>query len=192
MLETLEVEIRTLHAILGSERDPGGHAFAPLADAYRRAGEPRKAFGLLTDGLSRVPDYAPGHVVAARLYVEQGLFEEGELAARRALELDPENVSALAALVKALDGAGRSSDAMDAFDTLAALEPEILEEESVARPEAVLDPAALAPDGEPEDEPVLDVAALAPDSEGELDDEPVLDVAALAPDSEGELDDEPV
>jgi tetratricopeptide (TPR) repeat protein len=195
VLETLEVEIRTLHAILGSERDPDGHAFAPLADAYRRAGEPRKAFGLLTDGLARAPDYVPGHVVSARLYVEQGLFEEGELAARRALDLDPENVSALAALVKALDGAGRSTEAMDAFETLAALEPEILEEESVSRPEPVLDVADLAP--EAEDEPVLDVAALAPEPEDEPvwdvaalapepEDEPVLDVAALAPEPEDE------
>ncbi len=189
MLEPLEVEIRTLHAILGSERDPDGRAFAPLADAYRRAGQPRKAFALLTDGLSRLPDFASGHVVAACLYAEQGLWEEGALAARRALELDSENVRALAVLVRVLDATGQTEEAAEAFATLEALEPEILDEEALRRPEAVLDVGALAPEEEsaidvaelaPEvSEPVADVASLAPD----VDDE-VLDVGALAPEEE--------
>ncbi len=186
MLEPLEVEIRTLHAILGSERDPDGRAFAPLADAYRRAGQPRKALGLLTDGLTRLPDFASGHVVAARLYAEQGLLEEGELAARRALELDSENVSALAVLVRVLDATGRTGDAADAYATLEELEPEILHEEGVSRPEPVLDVADLAPEAAEEvldvaslapEEDVVDVAALAPE-------EDVVDVAALAPDED--------
>ena len=177
MLEPLEVEIRTLHAILGSELDPDGRAFAPLADAYRRAGQPRKAIGLLTDGLSRLPDFVTGHVVAARLYAEQGLLEEGELAARRALELDSENVSALAVLVRVLDATGRTDEAGEAFAALEALEPEILAEEEVARPEPVMDMADLAPD----EEPVLDMADLAPDEE------PVMDIGALAPESEDDV-----
>ncbi|MEX2467606.1 MAG: hypothetical protein WD995_11905 [Gemmatimonadota bacterium] len=183
MLEPLEEEIRTLHAILGSDRDPDGRAFAPLADAYRRAGQPRKAFGLLTDGIARLPDFASGHVVAARLYAEQGLLEEGEIAARRALDLDPDNVIAMAALLRVLQSAGKTDEAAETRTMLAMLEPEVLEEEGLAEaPEPTLDVADLAPD-----EPVLDVAALAPD-EAVLDiadlapDEPVLDVADLAPD----------
>ena len=192
MLEPLESEIRSLHAMIGSERDPDGRAFAPLADAYRRAGESRKALGLLTDGLARLPDFASGHVVAARLYARLGLFAEGEIAARKVLELDPENVSAMASLVLVLEGTGRVEEAAELFSTLEMLEPEYVVEEGLTRPTPVVDERAPEPDEEPvlamsdlapdEDEAVLDVAALAPD-----EDEPVFDVAALAPD-----EDEPV
>ena len=96
--ESLEQEIRTLQSLLWSERDPDGRAFAPLADAYRRAGETKEAFDVLTDGMSRHPEFTSGHVVAARLYLEQGMHSEAEFAARRVLDLDGENVSALASL----------------------------------------------------------------------------------------------
>ena len=95
MTESLEGEIRALRSLFWSDRDPDGRGFAPLADAYRRAGEAKQALELLGDGMDRHPDFTPGHVVAARLYVEQSLFTEAELAARRALDLDPENVDAL-------------------------------------------------------------------------------------------------
>ena len=107
MTESLEGEIRTLRSLFWSDRDPDGRGFAPLADAYRRAGDTKQALELLGDGMDRHPDFTPGHVVAARLYVEQGLFTEAEIAARRALDLDPENVDALRSLVRALDEEGR-------------------------------------------------------------------------------------
>jgi tetratricopeptide (TPR) repeat protein len=183
VLEPLEVEIRTLHAILGSDRDPDARAFAPLADAYRRAGQPRKAFGLLTDGLARLPDFATGHVVAARLYAEQGLLEEGEFAARRALELDPDNVIAMTALVRVLESAGKVDEAAETRATLATLEPEVLEEEGVGDPpEPVVDIAALAPAPSDEaDEAVMELADLAPD-EPVMEDDPVMEMVDLAPD----------
>jgi tetratricopeptide (TPR) repeat protein len=195
VVEPLEQEIRTLHAILGSERDPEGRAFAPLAEAYRRAGQPRKAIGLLVDGIRRLPDFATAHVVASRVYAEQGLFQEGELAARSALKIDPENVVAMAALARVLVSAGRHDEAAQVRSSLAALEPEILaeegllwdEEEDAGRggaDEPVLELAELAPD-----EPVLELAELAPDEPvlelAELaPDEPVLELAELAPDED--------
>ncbi|MDZ7780313.1 MAG: hypothetical protein U5R14_10340 [Gemmatimonadota bacterium] len=189
VLEPLQEEIRTLHAILGSERDPDGRAFAPLADAYRRAGEPRKAFGLLTDGLARLPDFVSGHVVAAKLYGEQGLLEEGEMAARKALELDPENVRAMASLVAVLERAERHEEAREVRETLVALEPEVLAEEGLAPADPVAG-VGLAPA-----EAALDIADLAPEAgpaeavepAGSADlvdvvpDEPVLDLEDLAP-----------
>jgi len=189
VLEPLEEEIRTLHAVLGSDRDPDGRAFAPLADAYRRAGQPRKAFGLLTDGLARLPDFASGHVVAARLYAEQGLLAEGELAARRALDLDPDNVIAMAALVRVLQSSGKTEESAEMRATLSLLEPEVLDEEGLAAEEGAVDDepvmelADLAPD-----EPVVEPADLAPDDEPVVEladlrpDEPVMELADLQPD----------
>jgi tetratricopeptide (TPR) repeat protein len=185
--ESLEGEIRILRSLFWSDRDPDGRGFAQLADAYRRAGDPKQAFELLGDGLDRHPDFSPGHVVATRLYLEQGLFSEAEISARRALDLDPENVDALGSLAAALDEVGEDADAARVRLQLAALEPEPVADdlpvfdETSGEPEAVeedaVDFGALAPD-EPE---AVDFGALAPD-EPEAVDEEVVDFAALAPD----------
>src|SRR5690606_14932598 len=137
-------------------------------------GNPRKAFGLLRDGLARLPDFTTGHVVAARLYMEQGLIEEGELAARRALALDPGNVAAMATLAGVRRAADRASRAEEWLVSLDVLEPEVLDEHGLERP------APRAPD----EEEVWDIARLAPDAPAVVDDvdEEIWDIAALAPD----------
>ncbi|MCH7991413.1 MAG: hypothetical protein IIC35_03180, partial [Gemmatimonadetes bacterium] len=150
MNESLEGEIRTLRSLFWSDRDPDGRGFAPLADAYRRAGDAKQALELLGDGMDRHPDFAPGHVVAARLYVEQGLFTEAEIAARRALDLDPENVDALRSLVRALDEEGEAVEAAKVREQLATLELEPLEDDPSEDASPVSEQAMLAP-SEPEE-----------------------------------------
>jgi hypothetical protein len=120
--EALHQEIRTLKDIFESERDPEGRVFAPLADAFRRAGEVQQAVRLLNEGLVRHPQFVPGHVVAAQLYVEQGLAEEAAIAARNALALDAENVNALQSLLRVLEEKG-DAEAADVGARLAALDP---------------------------------------------------------------------
>jgi tetratricopeptide (TPR) repeat protein len=191
LTESLEQEISALRSLYGSPKDPEGRAFAPLADAYRRAGDFRQAVEILRQGLDRHPGSVPGHVVAAQLYLEKGLLEEGEIAARRAVELDEGNVVAWSLLAAALESRGALAQARDARARLAELEgmgapaePEpVLEvaELAPAEPEPVLDVAELAPD-RAEPEPAVDVASLAPDApEAEPEPEPVLEVAELAP-----------
>jgi hypothetical protein len=124
LTEALQLEIRTLKELLDSERDPAGRAFAPLADAYRKAGRIPDALRILRDGISKHPDFVTGHVVAAQLYVEQGLAAEGAIAARRALELDGENVSALKSLLRALDETGGGEEAERVRSLLTTLEPD--------------------------------------------------------------------
>ncbi|NJD17935.1 MAG: tetratricopeptide repeat protein [Gemmatimonadetes bacterium] len=185
MTESLEQEIRALRSLYGSQRDPEGRAFAPRADAFRRAGEFRQAVDLLREGLDRHPGFVPGHLVAAQLYLEKGLLEEGELAARRAVALDDENTMAWGLLAGALEARGALAQARDARARLAALE-------GAGPQEAGLPPAAepVTPEpaeamAEPEPEPVVEIASLAPDvveSEVELEVEPVVEIASLAPD----------
>jgi tetratricopeptide (TPR) repeat protein len=201
--ESLEGEIRILRSLFWSDRDPDGRGFAQLADAYRRAGDPKQAFELLGDGLDRHPDFSPGHVVATRLYLEQGLFSEAEISARRALDLDPENVDALGSLAAALDEVGEDADAARVRLQLAALEPEPVADDLPVFDETSGDPpagdvelgekaaagdgdgadVATVAAGEPEavEEDAVDFGALAPD-EPEAVDEEVVDFAALAPD----------
>ena len=98
MSDSVDHEIRALQSIYWSARDPDGLAFAPLADALRRKGDIREALDLLSDGTSRHPDFSTGHVVTAQLYSDWGMSAEAELAARHALDLDPENIVALSIL----------------------------------------------------------------------------------------------
>ena len=173
MIESLEREIRTLRSLFWSDRDPEGRGFVPLADAYRRAGDLEQALELLNDGLGRHPDFSPGHVVAARLYGEQGLFAESEIAARSALELDPENVDAMGTLIVALEERGEVDEARGLHNHLSVLDPEPGDEPESVVEEEVADFAALAPD-EPED--------AAAEADASLSDDDVTDFGSLAPD----------
>jgi len=187
--ESLEAEIRTLRSLFWSDRDPDGRGFAPLADAYRRAGDAKQALELLGDGMDRHPNFTPGHVVAARLYVEQGLFTEAEIAARRVLDLDPENVDALRSLVRALDESGETIEAAKVREQIATLDLEPLEDETPADASAEAEMLATS---EPEEETEI---ASEPEvqehvdefdpfvlSEVLVEEEDAVDLGALAPD----------
>ena len=54
-------------------RDPGSLAFAPLADAYRKAGRTRDAIRVCREGLDRFPQY-----VTARLILAKALLDDGD------------------------------------------------------------------------------------------------------------------
>ena len=204
MTESLDREIRTLRELYWSDRDPDGRVFATLADAYRRSGDIRQAMELLNEGLDRLPGFVSGHVVAARLYCDAGMMEEASLAARRALELDGENVEAHRSLAQALEARGEDVEAARVRGRLADLEAaeggetsEVTpaEEEPVSLDELAPDAEEesvsldeLAPD-EPEEEPVS-LDELAPDEPEEAEavgvgavapEEPTVSLEALAP-----------
>ena len=185
MSESLDQEIRTLQSIFWSDRDPDGLAFASLADAFRRKGQLREALDLLTDGTSRHPEYATGHVVATRLYVDQGMHAEAEFAARRVLDLDAGNVTALSAMVTVLHAQGQDSEAARMRTELVAADPDSDEAraagllplpDEVPGTEAVHDEAGVA-DAEPSPEPPDLVDALGALGLESDTDEPVADDA---------------
>lgn len=121
MPETVELEIRQLRSLLWSDRDPQGRAFAPLADAYRRAGELEQALEVVRDGVDRLPDFGPGHLVAARIHRDRGREGEAEAAFRRALALDDENVHALHGLGSILRRRGETEEAESLLERAAEL-----------------------------------------------------------------------
>ena len=94
-------EIRLLEGRGGSERDPEGRSFAPLADAYRRAGRLEDAVRLVEEGTARLPDFASGHVVAGLVHRDSGNAAAAREAFQRVLELDPANRLALEGLAEA-------------------------------------------------------------------------------------------
>ena len=95
MSESLDKQIGILRTSFWSARDPEGRAFAPLADAYRRKGELDEAHLLVQDGLGRHPNFATGHLVAARIERDRGDLVSAREHLDRVLDLDDKNILAL-------------------------------------------------------------------------------------------------
>lgn len=126
MRSALQDEIRELQTRYWSDRDPSGRAFAPLADAYRRAGELDEAAELVEEGVSRLPEYVPGHLVAARILRDRGDRTGAAAAYERVLELDPENLEALRGAARLREEAGRTGEALELWQRLLRAEPDDL------------------------------------------------------------------
>jgi tetratricopeptide (TPR) repeat protein len=94
-------------------RETGDPAFYSLSErALERAGRLRPDQPLVTTGL-------------AALAVARHEFREAEALARRALEQNPDDASALAALGDALVALGRHEEAFEVFDRLIVLSPSV-------------------------------------------------------------------
>ena len=127
MADSLEKEIHELRTLLGSERDPDGRVFAPLADAYRRQGDLVQALELLRDGLGRHSDFAPALVVAGWVRRDRGEADAAREAFGAALELDEENAEALRGIGEFAAARGDRATALESFQRLIDLEPDDLE-----------------------------------------------------------------
>ena len=119
MPESPKEEIRILSASFRSERDPDGRAFAPLADAYLRSGDLAKAEEVVREGVARLPEFATGHLVAARVARARGDLQRTRAHADRVISLDPGNalarVERAAALVREGDAVAALLDLRSAI-----------------------------------------------------------------------------
>jgi tetratricopeptide (TPR) repeat protein len=70
----LDERIEKCLAILAD--NPHSQVFAALADTYRKRGEFGRAFAVCKSGLKHHPDYAPAHIVMAKLYLHQGMHQD--------------------------------------------------------------------------------------------------------------------
>jgi len=103
--------------------NPKGRNFAPLADAYRKAGELDRAIELCTAGLERHPDYVSAHIVFGRCLIDQKNDPGASAVFRKVLALDPENVLALKILAEIADRGGRYDEAADWLSRLLSADP---------------------------------------------------------------------
>jgi tetratricopeptide (TPR) repeat protein len=206
VIPSIEQEIRDLHALLGSAQDPEGRAFVPLADAYRRAGDPDRALDLLGRGLERHPDLAAGYLMQALAFRDLADDAGAEAAFRQVLSLDGDNARALVGLGRLMRGEGQDEEAERlvrrgvALDPRLASEgtpdrvprhstnPEVVGAESLAPLEwEVLDPPTEEPAPPPTAEPVIeavmsDVVEAEPEPEPEPEAEAEAEVDDAAPD----------
>jgi tetratricopeptide (TPR) repeat protein len=178
----MEHEIRTLRAHFWSDRDPDGRAFAPLAEAYLNRGDVEEALALVQDGLGRLPDYATGHLVAARVHRVRGDQAAARGAVEALLALDRGNAPGLRLLGEISEEAGEVQAAIDAFREALERDPGYADLEGrIARlgyPATEDDAGALTHPGDAEvDDPGgndagrkgLDAEAMAEESSGPLE-----------------------
>ena len=103
--------------------NPKGRNFAPLADAYRKAGQLDQAIELCKSGLARHPDYVSAHIVYGRCMMDQKDDGAAEQVFRKVLELDPENVIAFRVLAEIAERGSRFADAVVWLTRLLAADP---------------------------------------------------------------------
>ena len=72
--------------------------FAPLANEYRKGGQPKRAIEICRAQLAQMPGHMSGQIVFGQALYEAGEFDEARTVFERALTLDPENLIALRTL----------------------------------------------------------------------------------------------
>ncbi len=72
--------------------------FAPLANEYRKGGQPKRAIEICRSQLSQMPGHMSGQIVFGQSLYDTGEFDESRQVFERALTLDPENLIALRSL----------------------------------------------------------------------------------------------
>ncbi len=103
--------------------NPKGRNFAPLADAYRKAGQLDQAVELCKSGLERHPDYVSAHIVYGRCLIDQKDDGGAQRVFTKVLELDPENVIAFRVLAEIAARGGRFDVAVGWLTKLLAADP---------------------------------------------------------------------
>jgi len=103
--------------------NPKGRNFAPLADAYRKAGLIDNAIDLCHAGLALHPDYVSGHIVHGRCLVDKKDDAGAETVFRKVLELDPENILALKVLAEVAERNNHNDQAIEWLNRLLLADP---------------------------------------------------------------------
>jgi tetratricopeptide (TPR) repeat protein len=117
-----EAEIANLSSKLAA--NPESRIFAPLADAYRRAGRISEAIEICREGLRHHPDYLSGRLVLARCHDDAGDLDAAEEAFGEVLRREPRNVVALRALGEIALARDDPEAAAARYEEALALEPQ--------------------------------------------------------------------
>ena len=97
--------------------------FAPLANEYRKGGQPKRAIEICRAHLAQMPGHMSGQVVYGQSLYEAGEFDEAREVFGRALALDPENLIALRSLGDMSLQAGNTSEARSWYKRLLDADP---------------------------------------------------------------------
>ena len=110
-------------ALLALSLQPSTQRYLEVAAAYREAGVRDKAFDYLSEGVRRDPDDAALHDALARAWRDWGFPERGLTAAHRAVYYAPQSAEARNTLGTVLWSLGQRTEARQAFQQAADLNP---------------------------------------------------------------------
>ena len=105
-------------------REPTSQAYAALAEAHRRAGQPGDAVRLCREGLARFPEYATARLILAKALLDQGELEEARPEIERFVEGEPDHEPALRIAVECALRLGDPGGALEHLRRLAILDPQ--------------------------------------------------------------------
>ncbi|MEO7822170.1 MAG: tetratricopeptide repeat protein [Gemmatimonadaceae bacterium] len=97
--------------------------FAPLANEYRKGGNPKRAIEICRAHLAQMPGHMSGQVVFGQSLFEGGEHEEARKVFEGALVLDPENLIALRSLGDLALQAGDTDEARTYYKRLLEADP---------------------------------------------------------------------
>ena len=97
--------------------------FAPLANEYRKGGQPKRAIEICRSQLSQMPGHMSGQIVYGQALYETGEFDEARQVFERALTLDPENLIALRSLGDMSLQSGNTPEARRWYERLLDADP---------------------------------------------------------------------
>lgn len=103
-------------------RDPASVAFAPLADAYRKAGRMREAINLCREGLGRFPHYTTARLILAKAHLDDGNPEAALAELGVILQADPKDVQAHRLAAEIHRKAGRWEEARQHLERVVRLD----------------------------------------------------------------------
>ncbi len=103
--------------------NPDGRYFAPLADAYRKAGQVDRALELVRAGIEKHADYLSAHIVLGRCMLDKKDDGGAGQAFQRVLALDAENIIALKSLAEIEERRGDLVQAREWLQKLLHIDP---------------------------------------------------------------------
>jgi tetratricopeptide (TPR) repeat protein len=130
--------------------------FAPLANEYRKGGQPKRAIEICRAQLAQMPGHMSGQIVYGQSLYEAGEFEEARQVFEGALTLDPENLIALRSLGDLSLQSGNTVEARSWYTRLLDADPK---DTAVIALVDEIDKAADAGTPVPEDIPGVDTDA---------------------------------
>jgi tetratricopeptide (TPR) repeat protein len=141
---------------------PQSRLFAPLAAAYRAAGDSEEALRVLRAGLARHPQYVSALVLMAQCCLDLQQEDAAESAFARVLELDPENLVALRYRAERARRRGALERAVELLRLLLEIDPFDREVQADLGLVAMALEREASGDRPAADEPTLDTFASAP------------------------------
>src|SRR6476620_11832177 len=135
--------------------------FAPLANEYRKGGQPKRAIEICRAHLAQMPGHMSGQIVFGQALFEAGEWDEARAVFERALTLDPENLIALRSLGDMALQAGETSVARTWYSRLLDADPK---DAAVIALLAEIDDGGVGPGSAPQEE----TASAEPSSEQAL------------------------